>query len=76
MTQSFSFRLALILWVGGAAFGVRTVTAQSALAGFDDNSPELGDLVPDIAILDQEGKPFELRSFTGSYTVLVFGCLT
>ncbi len=76
MTQSFRLRLALVLWVGGAALDVRAVTAQSALAGFDAASPELGDLVPDIAILDQEGQPFELRSFKGSYTVLVLGCLT
>ncbi len=76
MTQSFCLRLALVLWVGGAVLAVRTVTAQRALAGFDNASPDLGELVPDIAVFDEEGTPFELRSFKGSYTVLVFGCLT
>lgn len=76
MTKSFSLLLALALWMGGAALGVRSVTAQGALAGFDDASPALGELVPDVTVFDEDGKPFELRSFKGGYTVVVFGCLT
>jgi hypothetical protein len=46
------------------------------VAAFDDASPALGELAPDVVVLDEKGEPFELRSITGSHTVLVLGCLT
>ncbi len=43
---------------------------------FNSALPEVGELVPDISLYAADGKPFELRSLKGAYTVLVFGCLT
>lgn len=38
--------------------------------------PAIGQLLPDVTLHTADGKPFPLRSVKGSYTVLVFGCLT
>lgn len=38
--------------------------------------PAVGQLLPDVTLHTADGKPFPLRSVKGSYTVLVFGCLT
>lgn len=43
---------------------------------FDRNSPQIGELIPDIAGYDSAGKEFRLRNLRGQHTVLVFGCLT
>ncbi len=43
---------------------------------FSRTAPEPGDPLPDITLLDSEGRPFHLRSLKENYTVLVFGCLT
>ena len=40
-------------------------------------APEIGELVPDLAIVDDKGHPVQLRELTrGHYTVLTLGCLT
>ncbi len=44
--------------------------------GFESNSPEIGQMLPDLAGFDADGKEFRLRSLKGHYSVLVFGCLT
>ena len=49
---------------------------RGALANFDRNAPKVGELLPDVAGLDADGKPLRLRSLRGHYSVLVFGCLT
>lgn len=38
--------------------------------------PEIGSELPAIKIFDDEGQVFNTSSLKGSYTVLVFGCLT
>ncbi len=38
--------------------------------------PQPGSRLPDLTVYDQEGKPLALKSLRGSWTVLVFGCLT
>ena len=43
---------------------------------FNDASPKLGELLPDVAGYTADGKPLRLRSLEGDYKVLVFGCLT
>ena len=43
--------------------------------GFD-GGPAIGDVLPDVTALDENGKEISLRSLRGKYTVLVFGCLT
>jgi len=76
MTRSYRLGWALALWASGAAWGGRLANAQGALAAFDDAAPALGELAPDVVVLDEKGEPFDLRSFKGSHTVLVLGCLT
>lgn len=38
--------------------------------------PLVGATIPNVSAFDAQGKPFELESTRGKYTVLVFGCLT
>ena len=35
-----------------------------------------GDPFPEVDVFDAAGKPFNTKSLTGQYTVLVSGCLT
>ena len=37
---------------------------------------KIGSSLPEVTIVDAEGKKFETASLKGSYSVLVFGCLT
>ena len=46
------------------------------LSGNFAKGPAVGEKLPDVAAFDVNGKPFRLSSLKGSYTVLVFGCLT
>ncbi len=40
-------------------------------------APQVGEMVPDLAIVDDKGHPVHLRELTqGHYTVLTLGCLT
>ena len=43
---------------------------------FNESSPDIGELVPDVAGYTADGKPVSLRSLEGDFKVLVFGCLT
>jgi hypothetical protein len=43
---------------------------------FNDASPKLGELLPDVGGYTADGQPVRLRSLKGDYKVLVFGCLT
>jgi hypothetical protein len=44
---------------------------------FADTAPAIGELVPDISIVDDQGNPVNMRELaTGQYTVLTLGCLT
>lgn len=36
----------------------------------------IGTPLPDVTVFDEQGKEFKTASLRGSYTVLVFGCLT
>ena len=76
MTRPYRLGWVVALWAVGAAWGVREANAQGAQGTFDDVSPTLGELVPDVEVLDEKGEPFELRGFRGRHTVLVLGCLT
>ena len=57
---------------------VTIASAQpSREARFADAAPAVGDRVPDVVALDDQGRPFPLRErLEGRYSVLVFGCLT
>ena len=78
-------------WIGAAVglvfllVSARAVQAQPGDAesprervnrAFDEKSPAVGELLPDVDAVDGEGRPFRLSSLRGSHTVLVFGCLT
>ena len=40
-------------------------------------APKLGEMIPDLTIVDDQGNPAKLRDVTdGHYTVLTLGCLT
>ncbi len=38
--------------------------------------PEVGTMLPVVKAFDEQGNEFSTASLRGSYTVLVFGCLT
>ncbi len=45
--------------------------------GSDENMPQVGSLIPDITVVDSQGREFPLREkLKGRHAVLVFGCLT
>jgi cytochrome oxidase Cu insertion factor (SCO1/SenC/PrrC family) len=39
-------------------------------------APATGEPMPNVALHDGAGRPFELESLEGKVSVLVFGCLT
>jgi hypothetical protein len=44
---------------------------------FRDIVPDIGEQLPDISIVDDQGNPVNMRDITtGQYTVLTLGCLT
>lgn len=43
---------------------------------FEDNSPAIGQRLPDVTVYDEDGEPFAVRDLKGQYSVIVFGCLT
>ncbi len=45
-------------------------------AEFMEQPPRIGELVPDVTGLDEQGNEFSLRDLKGQHTVLVCGCLT
>jgi len=73
-------RRMLLLLVVLAAAPVNSILAQGALLPPDvrfENGPKVGDRVPDLTIVDDQGNPANLRDITrGHYTVMTLGCLT
>ena len=61
-------------------FQVSPVLAQVGTppdARFLAVAPQIGEMVPDLEIVDDTGDPVKLRELTqGHYTVLTLGCLT
>ncbi len=44
---------------------------------FAEDGPKIGDLIPDLTIVDDQGNPANLRDLTrGHYTTITLGCLT
>ena len=82
--RTISTALALLVTTGSSLAQIETETDGASprtrlggmMRGFERSSPEIGARLPDISVHDAEGNPLRLRSFDGSYTVLVFGCLT
>ncbi len=68
-----SFRfwpVALLTFLSGA------VLAQPPFRPARGSFPEVGDELPDIALVDEQGRKFSTRQLRGRHVVLVFGCLT
>lgn len=49
---------------------------RRSAAIFNRKAPAVGQLAPDVTLLQSDGKPLKLRDLRGHHTVLVFGCLT
>ena len=74
MTRVLPMALASLLLCADLGFGQSRMRRMNDR--FDSADPAVGGRVPDIAVYDADGAPFELRSFEGEVTVLIFGCLT
>ena len=74
------FRRILLLLVVLATTPVNSILAQGPLLPPDvrfENGPKVGDRVPDLTIVDDQGNPANIRDITrGHYTVMTLGCLT
>ena len=54
-----------------------TFVAVSSLAQPGGPFPEVGQMVPDLELVGDDGRLVQLRELTrGHYTVMVLGCLT
>ena len=65
---------------GGMARGMG-MAAGGGPAGLDTRfmatAPAIGEQIPDVTIVDDQGNPVNMRDITrGQYTVLTLGCLT
>ena len=57
--------------------GQKTESARERLnRRFNEASPPVGELLPDVSGYTADGKPVSLRGLKGDFKVLVFGCLT
>ncbi len=63
-----------------AVFPMNSILAQGALLPPDvrfENGPKVGEMVPDVTIVDDQGRPVSVRELAqGQYTVMTLGCLT
>ncbi len=68
-----------------AAYQSGLAHAQGNLPGlppmedrFYQTAPDIGEILPDLTIVDDQGNPVRMRDLpvSGRYTVLVVGCLT
>ncbi len=74
------FRRMVILLAALAVFPMNSIQAQGALLPPDvrfENGPKVGEMVPDVTIVDDQGRPVSVRELAqGQYTVMTLGCLT
>ena len=74
--------LGVVFYWGASTLGFAQPVApedgfmQARTERFEATTPAIGDPMPDLSAYDGDGRKFELGSLKGSYTVLVFGCLT
>ncbi len=73
-------RRMLFLLAALAVFPMNSILAQGALLPPDvrfENGPKVGEMVPDVTIVDDQGRPASVRELAqGQYTVMTLGCLT
>ncbi len=74
------FRRMLFLLAALAVFPMNSIQSQGALLPPDvrfENGPKVGEMVPDVTIVDDQGRPVSVRELAqGQYTVMTLGCLT
>ena len=74
------FRRMLFLLAALAVLPMNLIQAQGVLLPPDvrfENGPKVGEMVPDVTIVDDQGRPVSVRDLTqGQYTVMTLGCLT
>ncbi len=74
------FRRMLLLLAALAVSPMNSILAQGALLPPDvrfENGPKVGEMVPDVTIVDDQGRPVSVRDLArGQYTVMTLGCLT
>ena len=72
------WRSVLSFLIIAATFQLDLALSQATPAGSRYAAvPQLGELIPDLEIVDDQGNPVGLREVTqGHYTVLTLGCLT
>ena len=74
--------LGLAFYLGASGLGFSQPAApendfmQARRDRFEATTPAIGEPMPDLSAYDEDGGELELSSLKGSYTVLVFGCLT
>jgi len=58
--------------------GMGAPGAERPSPRFDEAGPRLGEQIPDLTIVDDQGNPVNIRELTSrsAYTVLTLGCLT
>ena len=68
----------VIAQVPGMGMGMGMGAGPTAMdERFHSTVPGIGELVPDIQVVNDRGDPVNIREVaTGQYTVLVLGCLT
>ena len=70
----------LLLLVVLTAHPVSSILAPRATLPPDvrfQNGPKVGERVPDVTIVDDQGRPVSIRELApGQYTVMTLGCLT
>ena len=78
LQRTFTNQLAIVcaLWVIGIAQVATAQPRRSNDSRFLQDSPRVGETIPDIAAYDENGKKLKLRELKGKHTVIVFGCLT
>ena len=76
-----TYRSAVLFVIGTAILPVNFLIAQTFMpeapqARFQ-SAPKIGDLIPNLTLVNDKGIPTNLRDITnGHYTVITLGCLT
>ncbi len=63
--------------MGGQRSPEVAAAIQAVIDRFDAAAPQIGEPLPDLTLVDDQGNPANIRDITrGHYTVMTLGCLT
>ena len=81
--STFLVLAAVLAMTGNTSASYGQAPNQGAQSGrsqvssaFKRASPGIGESIPEVTVYTADGKKFSTSQLKGSYTVLVFGCLT